>query len=228
MALRQANLRGFFTYSDLAASCDVALLSVVARAVSAACAAAALSYLASLVTLLASTLVMSQAWLPTLPAADTNIMTQHNHSMNPAPYLANTTLDHLPDLPSAHTEEPVLEKPKCCSKWQQYHHQDRVQTKKNWYDTVVAYDWKSFEPWWCRTPLLNWLYHNSLIDPMQRWLERFDEYTSLFRKKLFNVGSAKPTLRCHEYVNGDEKQQCVRQWLNLSKLSVLMASISDR
>ncbi|CAH2074767.1 unnamed protein product, partial [Iphiclides podalirius] len=227
VALRQATLRGFFTYGDLAASCDGELLAILARSVSTVCAGAALGYLASLVTLLTSTLFVSRAWLPALPAADTNIMTQHIYpTMEPAPYLANATLDLLPDLPTLDADDPLLDKPKCCTKWLQY--QERAETKKSWSDTLVEYDWKTFEPWWCRTPLLNWLYHSSLIDPMQRWLERFDEYAYLFRKILFNIESTKPPLRCHEYVNGDKKQQCVRQWLNLSKFSVIMASISDR
>ncbi|XP_068629767.1 protein CNPPD1 [Battus philenor] len=230
VALRQANLRGFFTYSDLAATCDGALLANLVRSFSAACAAATLSYLASLMTLVTSTLVISQAWLPALQyaaargalsAVDTNIMTQEPDLI---PYVANSTLDHIPDI--LLSEEPsVAEPPKCCLKWVQY--QERMDTKKSWFNNFMVIDMKSYEPWWSKTPLLNWLYQSSLINPMQRWLEIVDEYSDLFKKKLFNSGYVS-TLQCSEYLKGDEKQQCVRQWLNLSKLSVLMASISDR
>ncbi|CAK1582378.1 unnamed protein product [Parnassius mnemosyne] len=233
VALRQANLRGFFTYTDLAATCDGALLSELVRSFSAVCAAATLSYLTSLITLFTSTLVISQAWLPllqyiaargALSAIDTNIMAE-NIKPELTSCVTNTTVDLLSDIILTE-ESSAPDIPRCCTKWLQY--QDRMDTKKSWYDNVVAYDWKSFEPWWSKTPILNWLYHSSLINPMQRWLEKVDEYADLFKKKLFSVGSSKPGVYCHEYRRSDEKQQCIRQWLNLSRFSVLMASISDR
>ncbi|KPJ12220.1 Protein CNPPD1 [Papilio machaon] len=226
VALRQANLRGFFTYGDLAASCDGALLCEVVGALRAACAAAALAYLSGLLTLLTSTLVLSQAWLPALQyaaargalsALDTNIMPDKSDI---APFLSNRTLDLVPDSPQV--EEPALpDKLKCCTRWLQYH--DRTETKNHWHDNVVAYDWKSFETWWSKTPLLNWLYHSSVIGPMQRWLEIVDEYADLFKKKLFIIEGTRHGERCSE-----DHHHCVWQWLNLSKLNMLLASAADR
>lgn len=218
VALRQAGLRGFFTYSDLAASCDCALLREVAGALRAACA----GYLSGLLTVLASTLVLSQAWLPALQyaaargalsALDTNVMTQQPDI---APF-NNRTLDPAPESPPA---EPALpDKLKCCTRWLQY--QDRTDTKNHWQDNNNAYDWKSFETWWSKTPLLNWLYHSSVIGPMQRWLEIVDEYADLFKKKLYSNEGTRYGERCGDH-------HCVRQWLNLSKLNMLLASAADR
>ncbi|CAB3234799.1 unnamed protein product [Arctia plantaginis] len=229
VALRQAQLRGFFTYGDLAATVDAALLGDLLTSVSTACA----GYLTSLVTFLTSTLMISHAWLPvlqfiasrgslnTVTPLDTNIIT---YSLLPelAPYLNNATLDVPLDEPEE--EESVLNSVKCCTKWTKY--QVNKVTKRNWYDAIVVYDWKSFEPWWSKTSVLNWLYQSSLVNPMQRWLEKMNEYADFFKREF--AGDPVEMGQCDGYVRSGKTQRCVRQWLNLSKLSALVASVSDR
>lgn len=233
VALKQAQLRGFFTYGDLAASCDAALLTDLVSSVSSACATLTLGYLTSFVTFLTSTLMISHAWLPvlqyiaaraspnTFTSLDTNIIT---HSLQPdlTPYVNNATLDASLDILAE--EEVAPDSLKCCAKWTKY--QDSTVTKRNWYDAIVVYDWKSFEPWWSKTSVLNWLYQSSLVNPMQRWLEKMAEYADFFGREL--VSDPVESSQCDGHVRSGVTQRCVRQWLNLSKLSALVASVADR
>lgn len=232
MALKQAALRGFFTYSDLQASGDGTVLAEALRVLAASCTLAALGYLASLLALLTSTLVISHVCLPQLqrlsaPVTDpapalhyvTPLAVEPSQMQVPSS-VANSSLDLLPLL-----EAPDADSVRCCTQWIKYH---ESAAKKTWSDTVVVYDWKTFEPWWSRTSVLNWLYQSSLVNPMQRWLEKINEYADLLRKAL----DAEPLQagQCEDYdsVNDASGQKCVRQWLNLSKLSALVVSISDR
>ncbi|KAJ0180218.1 hypothetical protein K1T71_003622 [Dendrolimus kikuchii] len=222
VALKQAQLRGFFTYTDLIATCDGALLTDFVTSVSAAWLSLTLGYVSSLMTLLTSALVVSHTWLPTLhfiasrtalttaDPLDTSII---KHNYEPELYVNNATLEHTVDL----LEEVLTDKVLCCSKWSQY--KESVTTKKSWYDTVLVYDWK-FEPWWSKT-VHNWLYQSSLINPMQRWLEKINEYADIVKREF----------GLNENYSGykrDTSHKCVRQWLNLSKLSMFAASMSDR
>lgn len=220
VALKQAQLRGFFTYADLAAAADAGLLPPLARGLSLAAAALALTYLTSFVTLVTSTLLVSHAWLPalhyiatrppvtSLNTLDTNIIT---NSLQPEPtaYTNNVTLDQ--STLDILTEEALPESFKCCTKWTKY--QGSMVTKRNWYDAIVVYDWKSLEPWWSTTSVLNWLYQSSLVNPMQRWLDKLGEYAELAR----DLGT-EPSCGAG----------CVRQWLNLSRLGALVGSATDR
>lgn len=233
VALKQAALRGFFTYSDLQASGDGAVLAETLRALAASCALMALGYLASLLALLTSTLVISHVCLPQLqrlsvPATDpapamhdVATLAAAPSQLHLPPSVANSSLDLLPLL-QAPDADPV----RCCTQWLKYH--ENAASKKAWSDSVVVYDWKAFEPWWSRTSVLNWLYQSSLVNPMQRWLEKINEYADLLKKAL----DAEPLreVKCEDYdkVKDASKQKCVRQWLNLSKLSALVVSISDR
>lgn len=234
VALKQAALHGFFTYSDLLASGDGALLAEALRALAASCALVALGYLASLLTLLTSTLVISQACLPQLqslsaPATDpappaldyVAPLAVELSQLHLPPSVANYSLDPLVELLQA----PDSDHLRCCTQWLKYHENT---AKKAWSDSVVVYDWKTFEPWWSRTSVLNWLYQSSLVNPMQRWLEKINEYADLLKKAL----DAEPSqaVKCEDYDQEKDasEQKCVRQWLNLSKLSALVVSISDR
>ncbi|XP_047020838.1 protein CNPPD1 isoform X2 [Helicoverpa zea] len=225
VALKQAQLRGFFTYGDLAAACDAALLPALARSLGAAAAA----YVAGLVTFLTSTLVVSQAWLPVLHYVaaraslaplttlaplhllDTSIIT-HSLQQELTPYTNNATLD-LSTLDIL-AEESVPDSLKCCAKWTKY--QDSTTTKRNWYDAIVVYDWKSLEPWWSTTSVLNWLYQSSLVNPMQRWLDKLGQAAELARRE------------CEPSAARAGGPRCVRAWLNLSRLGALVAASSDR
>lgn len=232
VALKQAQLRGFFTYSDLVAASDVALLPSLARGLGAACASLALAYVTSLVAFLTSTLVMSHAWLPALhymatrtplaPLAaldvlDTNIITHSLHSelTSLTSYTNNATL-HQSTLDIL-TEETVSDSLKCCTKWTKY--QDSTTSKRNWYDAIVVYDWKTLEPWWSTTSVLNWLYQSSLVNPMQRWLDKLGSVSELVSR---DVGGSAPLRSC------GAAPSCLRQGLNLSKLGALVATVSDR
>lgn len=234
VALKQAQLRGFFTYADLAAAADVDLLPPLARGLGAAAAALALAYLTSFVTLLTSTLLVSHAWLPALqyvasrppltPVSSlsslnelsTNIIT---NSLQPelTPYTNNATLDQ--STIDILTEESVPDNFKCCTKWTKY--QDSTSNKRNWYDAIVVYDWKSLEPWWSTTSVLNWLYQSSLVNPMQRWLDKLGSYAELVARE---AGGGSTELCAAGLAGG----RCVRQWLNLSKLGALVGTVSDR
>lgn len=219
VALKQAQLRGFFTYADLAATCDGALLSDLMTSVSTAWLTLTLGYVTSLVTFVTSTLVVSHVWLPSLHyviasrpatnALDTNIIT---NNYQPELYISNGSLDQTVDM----LEDFVTDKIICCSEWTR--HKERTAIKKSWYDTVLVYEWK-FEPWWSKT-LHNWLYQSSLINPMQRWLEKINEYADVVKREFCVSGN------CAR--KDDSSQKCVQQWLNLSKLGMLAASMSDR
>ncbi|XP_052752554.1 protein CNPPD1 [Galleria mellonella] len=234
VALKQAQLRGFFTYTDLSATCELAAVSELLRA-AAACVALSLAYLASLATCLASALVVSRAWLPMLQylasknlatsAVNTNIITSHGFQHEILNHVGNSTMD-ISEVENLIAEEVIAASTlKCCSSWTKYH--EKVYIKKNWYDGFVAYDWKSFEPWWSRTSVLNWLYQSSLVNPMQRWLEKMNEYADMLKPKLIDVDLTRQAGRCNRY-KLDARQQCLRQWLNFSKLSALVVSVSDR
>ncbi|KAM3961752.1 protein CNPPD1 [Aphomia sociella] len=236
VALKQAQLRGFFTYSDLSVTCDMAPVGELVRSATAACLALTLTYLASLATFVTSTLVVSHAWLPTLQylasrnlatsAISTNVIT-HNFQPEIIHHVGNST-----DISAAETliaEEVIATGTlKCCARWTKYQENENVEVKKNWYDGIVIYDWKSFEPWWSKTSVLNWLYQSSLINPMQRWLEKMNEYADILKRDLVDVEQTRRSEQCTDYVKHNARQHCVRQWLNLSKLSALAASVSDR
>ncbi|CAD0196591.1 unnamed protein product [Chrysodeixis includens] len=201
VALKQARLRGFFTYGDLAAASEARLLAALARGVGAACAALALAYLTSLLALLAPALLLAPT-APPAPASQphalhTDIIT-HSLLPTPDPYTNNATVDlSTLDLPD---EQTVPDSFMCCTKWTRY--QDSTATKRNWYDAIVIYDWKSFEPWWSKTSVLVWLYQSSLVNPMQRWLDKLNEYSELVSGSV-----------------GAGCGGCLRPPLNLSKLS---------
>ncbi|XP_046964508.1 protein CNPPD1 [Vanessa cardui] len=230
VALRQAQLRGFFTYSDLAVACSTSLLSELAQSVSTACLGVTLSYVSSLLTLVTSTLVISHAWLPAMQtlaargssvALDANL--DHSFRSDLESRLSNATVDlHTYGLPD---ESPTTYNLRCCDEWFKY--QKESSPKKTWYDGVVAYDWKSFETWWSKTSVLNWLYQSSLINPMQRWLEKMNQFIDFFKKEMDFDKSHTSSGRCNPDAKLSEAR-CVRQWLNLSKLSVFVASMSDR
>ncbi|XP_073944536.1 uncharacterized protein [Choristoneura fumiferana] len=206
VALKQAQERGFFTYGDLAAAAGGAGELAAAGV---ACAALAAAYVATLTALLASALLAS-CWLPLLQAPAQPTAPAHPAGPPPpAAPLANLTVE----LPAFTSPEP----PRCCTDWLRY--QATVETERNWHDAAVK-EWKSFEPWWSKTAVLTWLYRSSLVDPMQRWLERLDEYADLLAARAPAGGA-----RC-----GGEggAPRCVRQWLNLSKLGALAVSVSDR
>lgn len=220
VALKQAALRGFFTYSDLQASGDGALLAEALRALAASCALAALGYLASLLALLTSTLVISHVCLPQLQQLQ-RLSAPAPSPLPLPPSVTNSSLDLLLLL-----QAPAADPAQCCTQWLRY--RETAQTKKTWSDSVVVYDWKAFEPWWSRTSVLNWLYQSSLVNPMQRWLEKMNEYGDLLKQAL----DAEPlrASECKDYdkVKDASEQRCVRQWLNLSRLGALVVSVSDR
>lgn len=221
VALKQAHLRGFFTYTDLVATYDGALLADFVSSVSAAWLSLTLGYITSLMTFLTSALVVSHAWVPTLhfiasrtalntlETLNTNIIT---HNYQPELYVNNATLEQTVDL----LEDIVTDKVLCCSKWIQY--KESVANKKTWFDTVLVYDWKS-EPWWSKT-IHNWLYQSSLINPMQRWLGKINEYKDIVKRE-FDMNE-----NCDGYKR-DKNQYCVRRWLDLNKF-MLATSIYDR
>ncbi|CAG4906421.1 unnamed protein product [Colias eurytheme] len=224
VAMKQGHLRGYFTYSDLVASYDPALLRELLRSVSAACFALTLSYVTGFMTLVTSTLVVSHAWLPTLQyiAARAALSTALDTSTRTQPQLlTNTTIDLNADfIPEDSINIDAL---KCCEKWQKY--QDNLQDKKTWYNGARADDLKLFESWWSKTSVLNWLYQSSLINPMQRWLEKINEYTDFIKNRL---ESDKTNDRCNGFMRMTDRQHCIQQRLNFSKLSIFAASVSDR
>ncbi|CAG9095353.1 unnamed protein product [Plutella xylostella] len=238
VALKQAQLRGFFTYTDLAATCEPALLAELVRAVSSTCLALTLSYVSSLMAFVTSTLVISQAWLPTLQyvaatrsasltTVDSSVISSNMNAE--LPVFHNATTDT--------SDEDVLEEPalsdalRCCTRWLRY---QETTAPRKWYETVVISDLKLYESWWSETSVLNWLYQSSLINPMQRWLEKINEYGALISNELGSYGllnsveKAKGIDQCYEYGHSGGSRRCVSTWLNLSRLSALMATAADR
>ncbi|CAH2086961.1 unnamed protein product [Euphydryas editha] len=231
VALRQARLRGFFTYGDLTAACEAAPLGELARGATAACLGVALSYVGGLLALVASALVASHISLSSpSPAArgapgalEATRPTTTYLSSDLAPPLSNTTVDlQTYTLPEESTATFNI---RSCDKWIRYRMESAP--KKTWYDGIVVYDLKSFEPWWSKTSVMNWLYQSSLINPMQRWLEKMNQFIYFFQKEMSCVKSYISSDRCSSCAKFSERR-CVQQRLNLSKLSVYLASISDR
>lgn len=183
VALRQARARGFFTYTDLAAaSAGGAGAAELLRAAAAACAALSLGYVTGLLALLTSTLVVSHAWLPALQLAARSAPLA---APAPAPlYSGNATLELTVDALTADLLVAELlsdriepsERLRCCAGWARLAEPYPAPAR---FDAVEHDRWA--EPWRSKTALWNWLYRSSLVDPMQRWLERIDEYAELVR-----------------------------------------------
>ncbi|XP_072943762.1 uncharacterized protein [Epargyreus clarus] len=225
VALKQAQLHGFFTYADLAA-CGARSAAALGGALSAAAALAAAA--AALAALLAAALLAPPAAAPLAPAAarapvdaDSNVIPDGYLS----PMRAGDSNDTIDATLTLLVDDVTFGELKCCETWTRY--RDGSEAEKKWYDGVIVYDWKSFESWWSRTSVLNWLYQSSLIGPMQRWLEKINEYSDFVRNEL-GLHSPDHLEKCDGYVQFNERQQCIRQWLNLSKLSVMVTSVSDR
>lgn len=234
VALKQAALRGFFTYADLAAAGAEGGegAAALARHVACACAALALGYLASLAALLAAALLVAHTWpapAPTpapAPAPPHALRTDHIHT--PLPNFNNVTTDSFETV----LEEPVVAgSHKCCTRWLKYQEvQDDFAPQKNWYDGAVLDDWKSYEPWWSTTSVLNWLYQSSLINPMQRWLDELGAFSDLLGGDESSCGGERGGggAGAARQSRDTRRPHCVRQWLNLSKLNALMVTVSDR
>ncbi|KAI5634493.1 protein CNPPD1 isoform X1 [Phthorimaea operculella] len=236
VALKQARLRGFFTYSDLAAASDGAQLANALKEAAEASVAAAASYVASLFALVTSALVVSATCLPAqhLLAAlsarsGVSLAPAQDHTfpppLTPTQYIPNST-ELLDDLLAQTLSSDALTAPACCRGWQRY--REETVEKRNWFDGVVVYDWKSFEPWWSRTSVLNWLYQSSLVNPMQRWREKIDEYADLLKRELYSEPVNKKCGYYEEGLFGSAQPTCIRSRLNLSKLGALLVSVSDR
>ncbi|XP_022124375.1 uncharacterized protein LOC110999568 isoform X2 [Pieris rapae] len=230
VAMKQALMRGFFTYTDLSVTCNKTLMNELIKSICCACFTIAFSYLSSFITLVTSTLVVSNVWLPTLEAiaARGSIATDISHSiytrnMYLQPQLLNTTLAQIPEII---VEENVDSQfIKCCVNWQKY--QDQSETKKNWYRGVVTYDFKSFQTWWSKTSVLNWLYQSSLINPIQRWLEKIYKYADFIKDNL--ESEQKSRKQCKDtFMKVSDKGFCFQERLNYSKLNIFTTSMSDR
>uniref|UniRef100_S4P4Y7 Protein CNPPD1 n=1 Tax=Pararge aegeria TaxID=116150 RepID=S4P4Y7_9NEOP len=215
VALKQAQSRGFFTYSDLAATCDATLAAAIARD--------AILGLSTILALLTSAVVLLLAHGVAKTTLSTNISPASPlRTTQIIPNLSNGSVEtQTYDTVYGLNEDSVPTNFECCNQWLKY--QETIETKRNWFDAVVLYDWKSFEPWWSKTSVMNWLYQSSLITPMQRWLEKNNLYAEVFKKDH----NPQQILGCDSNSRFSERR-CVRQSLNLSKLNVFMASISDR
>lgn len=216
VALKQAQLRGFFTYGDLAASCADVGLSRLLHGATRACLAACLAYTSGLAALLASALVVSHAWLPALQLLAARAAAPLNDDLRtsdcrPDLYTNNATLEHPVELLAEHLTEASLVT--CCSKWTQYRETESL--KRNWHDPVTLQGWK-FELFCSTISVFNWPYQSSLVNPVQRWLEKMNEYAD-FIKHRFLYPESEP-----------DGRRGVRQCLNFSRLSSWAASSSDR
>ncbi|XP_045514905.1 protein CNPPD1 isoform X1 [Pieris brassicae] len=231
VAMKQALMRGFFTYTDLSVTCNKTLMNELMKSVCCACFTLTLSYLSSFLTLVTSTLVVSNVWLPSLEVVATrgSIATDiSSHSISTSdmylqPQLFNTTLAQIAEII---VEENVDSQfIKCCVNWQKYH--DKNENKKNWYWGVVAYDFKSFQTWWSKTSILNWLYQSSLINPIQRWLEKINKYADFIKDNLDSERKSKK--QCKDtFMKVSDKGYCFQKRLNYSKLNIFTTSMSDR
>ncbi|CAG9585890.1 unnamed protein product [Danaus chrysippus] len=212
VALKQARARGFFTYGDLAAACAGAAAGGAARALAAACAAC----LAPLLALLASALLLTHSLpAPPAPAASPTDLSVHTDL---SPPVAASVVDLVLNKSLSEDHVPNLSPSACCDSWT--HYLERSAPSRQWDDHIVVNDWKSSETWWSRTAVTTWLYQISLVDPMQRWLEKTYRSAGL-------LGRAASPLEA-----GAGGRSCawpyLQQWLNFSKLSVYVASVSDR
>lgn len=219
VALKQARARGFFTYGDLAAAGAGAAASGAARALAAACAAC----LAPLLALLASALLLTHS-LPTPPVPATTPADLAVHT-DASPPVITSVVDLVLNKTLAEDPVPDFTTPTCCDSWT--HHLERSAPRREWDDHIIINDWKSSEHWWSRTAVTTWLYQISLVDPMQRWLEKTYRYAGLLERDSTRMEPAE-----HYLDAGDGRRSCARpylqQWLNFSKLSVYVASVSDR
>ncbi|XP_063359963.1 protein CNPPD1 [Cydia amplana] len=188
VALKQAKERGFFTYSDLAAAGGGINEHNAGVAVAGAAAAAiALAYVAALSALVTSAFLVSYT-LPLLQLTQTTLLSTPQ-TLEPC---LNATVD-------------FTDTPRCCTDWLNYH-----STIK----TPQVYSVNLQEPWFKIETDFTW-YRSSLVDPLQKWLEKLDEYADeyIFKSSKCSGSAMQP--------------RCVRQWLNLSQLGGLVV-ISDR
>lgn len=186
--------------------------------------------------LVTSTLVISQAWLPSLHymvATRTTAPSVHNANIirtnTDIGYLVNITLEEILRTDILVDDSYMSDQVKCCTKWMTY--QDREIPNKIWTDSVVSDEWKTSETWWSKTSVLNWLYQSSLINPMQRWLEKLNEFGEFILSEVptgSSVDSTKKSQLCGLPSDG-VRGHCVRHSLNLSKLNALVVTaVTDR
>lgn len=218
VAIRQARERGFFTYTDLRVISEqmpTGNLGEMLTTLSAATVALAAGYTATLVTLLASTLLVTQTWL--IPSTAQISMQPRSMGDVPMSGLVNTTLEEMlksDDMLDEVTTDQVLR----CTKWLKY--EDKTMRRNDWIMDVVINDWMLFESWWCKTSVLNWLYQSSLINPMQRWLQKLNDISGLVKADMASKTPAKCTKQEHH-----TKEHCLR--LNLSKLTSIVISVAE-
>lgn len=218
MALKQARLRGFFTYADLAASCDHKLLQDVIKSISTACLALSLTYITSLMTFVTSTLVISQALMPTMQtqlASNRTALSVDSALPQEMPLaFGNRTLED--------TTADVLSSVKCCSDWSKF--EETLVVPKNWYSGNVVDTGDTFVPWWSKSSVLNWLYQSSLINPTQRWLEKLASFRNFIQNEL--MFSESKTNKCNHYSWVTRGKDC-KQWMNFSKIGAMFIAVSD-
>ncbi|XP_063822115.1 protein CNPPD1 [Ostrinia nubilalis] len=162
VALRQAAARGYFTYADLAAACDAAMLAALARA--AAAAAALLAAAAAVLLALAGAALLARAALAahsgTAAAArpvatfEANVIASEAAPARPAP--DNDTVELATRVLDDALREP--ERPACCGAW----------ARRG--APPPAAERRAPEAWW--SPAVSWLHQNSLVGLVRRWLGR--------------------------------------------------------
>ncbi|XP_063619948.1 protein CNPPD1 [Cydia splendana] len=155
----------------------------------AAAAAMALAYVAALSALVTSALLVSYT-LPLLQLTHSTLLSTP-HTLEPS---LNATVD-------------FADPPRCCTDWLNYH---------STINAPPVYTPNLHEPWFKIETDFTW-YRSSLVDPLQKWLEKLDEYADEYIFKSRKCSGYQPAMQ----------PRCVRQWLNLSKLGGLVV-ISDR
>lgn len=214
VALKQAKARGFFTYTDLTVACDGALAAELLRALTAAC-------LTLLATLLTSALVVSHAWLPALrliASRSTDLAAPDAFVPPAAPhtFVNNATVELTIDALADSLVAP--ERLECCGAW----------SRRRRGEPARAGSWGSWGSWGSRARALTWLYWSTLASPVQRWLERVAQYAELTTTTIISASTLSDD-RCYDNAGLKRKspQRCAH-WLNLSKLSALLVTVSDR
>lgn len=212
MAARQGRVRGFYTYTDLAAleACGTAAAGA-ARGALAAVLAIALAYVAAVGALLAAALLASRAatLAPASPAALSALTTSLDPASSPSAFVNNASLEFVPDVLDD-VDVDVEPQVSWCARWARPSAEGTQRPRRTAAAAAAEAERSWLEPWWARASVFNWLYQSASIDPLQRWLE----------ERAGLPAAAPPEAR--------PDRSCVRQWLNLSRLSALMASVSDR
>lgn len=249
VAMKQANQRGWFTYTDIVAASGNLGISDVVKSLTFVCVSLSLSYLTSLAALFTSTLLVTNSLLPilsqnispisTVPTSVTDVNATLNDTQTFVhPDDSDNLLNHQIILNYVEANKSEVERPTCCPNWDRYYSGFyKKHNKKYWSEVSYENDVENAQVfWWSTTSITNWLYQTSLITPLQKWLDKISELQSYFNTSLGNSSTLNeeyPVSYCQRKTSQvgyrmdySNKDYVCTNWLTLEKRNTF--HISDR